>query len=112
MDDEFISNLCGNHSIYQEIINWLRTFYDAPARISEKSCVFLSGNPCTGKTYSMAKICEYLDLYVVNIDSNTCHNASQLKDIIYKSTTSSLVQSITNTSNKKSLLLTILIPCT
>jgi nucleoside-triphosphatase THEP1 len=107
MDYDFSKQLCGNHKIYNEIISWLRTFYnpECPKKISENSCIFLSGNPCIGKTYSINKICEYLDLYVINIDINSCQSSIQFTDIIFKATSSSLIQSISNVSNKKIIII-------
>lgn len=104
MIEPFIESLCGNHAIYTDILYWLRDF-DYNCRISEKSCIILSGPSCVGKTYSIKQICKYLSYYMTHIDHSTCTNVSHLKDIIFKTTTSSLVQVLTNAPNKKVIII-------
>jgi len=103
-DAHIISNLCGNQSIYNDILFWLKSFnYDE--KISENSCVFIVGNACIGKSYSVKSICNYLNLFIINIDTNNCWNTAQFKDLIFKGVTASLIQSIEKTSMKKVIIL-------
>jgi hypothetical protein len=102
--DNLINTLCGNHNIYREILSWLTNF-NYHDKLSEKSCIFVVGDPCTGKTYSFNKIFDYLHLSVTYIDTNNCANSIQFKDILFKSLTSSLIQSIENTTNNKVIFL-------
>lgn len=100
----FISSLCGNHKIYENILLWLETF-NYENRISEQSCIFVVGNSCIGKTYSLHQICKYLNYYTINIDTNNCWNSTQFKDLIFKSITSCLVQNIQNLNIKKVIII-------
>lgn len=104
MIETFIESLCGNHAIYTDILYWLKDF-DYDCRISEKSCIILSGPSCVGKTYSIKHICKYLDYYMTIIDHSTCINISQLKDIIFKTTSSSLIQVFTGAPSKKVIII-------
>jgi len=104
MDEEFLQTLCGNHKIYNLIFDWLKNI-DYTSRISEQSCIFVSGFPCTGKTYSLNKICKHANCHIINIDNNNCYNSSQLKDMIFKAATSSLVQIFTDASNNKVIII-------
>jgi nucleoside-triphosphatase THEP1 len=103
-DESFIKSLCGNQISYRDILHWLRTF-DYNTRISEKSCILVSGQSCIGKTHSIKHICKYLNADLTIIDNNRCHNACQLKDIIFKAATSSLMQILTKTSGKKIIII-------
>ena len=103
-EESFINTLCGNHNTYHKILQWLKNF-DYNKRISEQSCILVSGQPCTGKTYSIQNICKHLRADVTIIDNNKCYNSCQLKDIIFKTTTSSLVQILTNNIAKKIILI-------
>ena len=103
-DNNFINNLCGNHSIYNDILIWLRTFnYDI--KISDKSCIIVAGPTSIGKSYSINKICNYLNYEIILIDNNNCYNSQYLKDIIYKSTSSSFLQILTNNFQKKVIII-------
>ena len=96
--------MCGNHSIYNNILIWLRTFnYDI--KISDKSCIIVAGPTSIGKSYSINKICNYLNYEIILIDNNNCYNSQYLKDIIYKSTSSSFLQILTNNFQKKVIII-------
>ena len=103
-DNNFINNLCGNHSIYNDILIWLRNFnYDI--KISDQSCIIVAGPTSIGKSYSINKICNYLNYEIILIDNNNCYNSQYLKDIIYKSTSSSFLQILTNNFQKKVIII-------
>lgn len=98
--------LCGNHEIYNEIFCWLKDFIENnDDRISINSCILVSGNSCIGKTYSINKICLLLNLYVIHVNTFNCYNSGQLKDIIFKSATSSLIQDLENVSRPKVIVI-------
>ena len=102
-DKRFIGGLCGNHTIYSDILRWLRDFnYDA--KISAQSCVIVAGPTSIGKSYSIHSISKYLNCEIILIDNNNCYNAQFLKDIIYKSTSSSFIQILTNNFQKKVII--------
>lgn len=102
--EDLIKTLCGNHEIYANIACWLRDF-NYSSRISEHSCIILAGPPCIGKTYSIKHICSYLNCCVTNIDHSVCVNMVQLKDIIFKTASSSLLQILADASNKKVIVI-------
>jgi hypothetical protein len=103
-DNNFINNLCGNHIIYNDILIWLRNFnYDI--KISDQSCIIVAGPTSIGKSYSINKICNYLNYEIILIDNNNCYNSQYLKDIIYKSTSSSFLQILTNNFQKKVIII-------
>ena len=103
-DKVFIGGLCGNHSIYSDILIWLRTFnYDA--KISPQSCIIVAGPTSIGKTHSINSISKYLNYEIIVIDNNNCYNSQFLKDIIYKSTSSSFIQILTNKFQKKVIII-------
>jgi hypothetical protein len=103
-DNSFIRTLCGNHNIYSSILIWLKTFnYDI--KISEQSCIIVAGPTSIGKSYSINSICNYLNYEITLIDNNNCYNSQYLKDIIYKSTSSSFIQILTNNFKKKVIII-------
>lgn len=105
-DDTLLKSLCGNYDIYKNILEWLKNFdVISEPKISNKSCIFIAGISCIGKTHSIKQICKYLNYHIINIDSNNCYNSKQLFDIIDKGITSSLLQIIANLSPKKIILI-------
>ena len=103
-DNSFIRTLCGNHNIYSSILIWLKTFnYDI--KISAQSCIIVAGPTSIGKSYSINSICNYLNYEITLIDNNNCYNSQYLKDIIYKSTSSSFIQILTNNFKKKVIII-------
>lgn len=99
-----IGSLCGNHKVYGDILGWLESF-DYSAELSAKSCIFVVGDACIGKTYSIKHICESLHLDIYEIDSYNCYDSAQLKDLIFKASTSALVQNLQNIEKKKVILI-------
>ena len=104
MDDGLIDSLCGNHKLYREIMSWLINF-DYNKKISNNSCIIVSGDNCIGKTYSINAICNHLNYEITTIDNNNCYSSAQLKDIIYKKASSSLVQILTNNIRNKVIII-------
>jgi len=103
-DREIMNGLCGNKEIYSNIISWLRNF-NYKERISTDSCIIITGKTCVGKTYSINKICDYLNYEIININNNNCFNSEQLNDVIFKSATSSLLQVLTGNIRNKVIVI-------
>jgi Cdc6-like AAA superfamily ATPase len=103
-DREIMKGLCGNKEIYSNIISWLRNF-NYKERISTDSCIIITGKTCVGKTYSINKICDYLNYEIININNNNCFNSEQLNDVIFKSATSSLLQVLTGNIRNKVIVI-------
>jgi hypothetical protein len=86
------------------IKNWIIDSYNN-TKLSCKSCLFIMGNSGIGKTYIVNSICVELDLFVVNINSFNCGSSKQLVDLLYKSFISSLIQNLTNNTQKKIIII-------
>lgn len=93
-----------NGNINESIVEWLKAF-DYDSTLSEQSCIILTGNSGVGKTYSIQSIAKELDLFVINIDNHNCYNSQQLRDMIFKSVTSSLIQTLSNTISKNKIII-------
>lgn len=102
--EELINNLCGNHNQYKEIYEWLKDF-NYNIKISVLSCIIVAGPTCIGKTYAINEICNLLNYDITLIDNNNCYNFNTMKDIIYKTTTSSLLQILTNNIRNKVIII-------
>jgi hypothetical protein len=103
-DNKIMKELCGNKEIYSSIISWLRNF-NYKIKISTDSCIIVTGKTCVGKTYSINKICDYLNYEIININNNNCFNSEQLNDVIFKSATSSLLQVLTGNIRNKVIVI-------
>jgi hypothetical protein len=103
-DSDIMKELCGNKEIYSSIISWLRNF-NYKNKISTDSCIIITGKTCVGKTYSINKICDYLNYEIININNNNCFNSEQLNDVIFKSATSSLLQVLTGNIRNKVIVI-------
>jgi hypothetical protein len=103
-DWDIMKELCGNKDIYSSIISWLRDF-NYKKKISTDSCIIVTGKTCVGKTYSINKICNYLNYEIININNNNCFNSEQLNDVIFKSATSSLLQVLTGNIRNKVIVI-------
>jgi hypothetical protein len=103
-ENDIMKELCGNKEIYSNIISWLRNF-NYKERISTDSCIIVTGKTCVGKTYSINKICNYLNYEIININNNNCFNSEQLNDVVFKSATSSLLQVLTGNIRNKVIVI-------
>ena len=82
IEPNIMNELCGNKEIYNNILLWLRNF-NYKTKISTDSCIIVTGKTCVGKTYSINKICNYLNYEIININNNNCFNSVQLNDVIF-----------------------------
>jgi hypothetical protein len=102
--DELINGFCGNHNIYKEILTWLENF-NYNTKISPESCIIVAGATCIGKTYAINAICNYLNYDITTIDNNNCYTSVHMKDVIQKTTSSSLMQILTNNIRNKVIVI-------
>lgn len=101
-----MDSLCGNKEKYKYISEWINTQINKKdSKLSFNNFLFITGNSGIGKTYSILKICEELNLFVSYITTNNCSSSADLKDIIIKNTTSSLIQVLTNDTRKKIIVI-------
>jgi len=101
-----IEQLCGNHVEYQEILDWINDHINIkPSIISCNDLLFVSGNYGIGKTYSINKICEHLNLDTIRLTINTCISSTELLDNITKITSSSLLKILKNENRPKIILI-------
>lgn len=88
-----------------EIKEWILNSYSLNKKLSFQSCLFISGYSGIGKTYMLNEISNDLNLFIVNIDSFNCSSSLQLSDLLFKSFTSSLLQTLMNNTNKKIIII-------
>ena len=84
------------------IKNWILTPRE---KLSLDSCIFITGNSGIGKTYSINKLCNELNLFIININSFNCYTSKQLTDLLFKSFVSSLIQQLTLNTQKKVIII-------
>jgi hypothetical protein len=75
-------------------------------KISFKSCIIIYGNSGIGKTYNIFKMCNELNLNIVNITISNVSSSADLEDILYKSVTAkNFMDIISNNENKKKIII-------
>lgn len=84
---------------------WINSSYIEQTKLSINSCLFISGYSGIGKTFYINKIVEEIGLYVVNINSFNCSSSAQLSDLLMKAYVSSLIQILTNNTQKKIIVI-------
>ena len=84
------------------IKNWILTPRE---RLSLDSCLFITGNSGIGKSYAINKLCNQLDLFIININSFNCYSSKHLTDLLFKSFVSSLIQQLTLNTQKKIIII-------
>lgn len=95
------------NTIYTTVIKDFieNTLKNSDKKLSLESCIFVSGITGIGKTYNIKALCESLNLYIVNINSNNCDSSDKIIDIILKTINSSLYQIITQNEDKKIIVI-------
>ena len=88
--------------IMEYIKKWILTPKD---KLSVDSCLFVIGNSGIGKSYSINKLCQDLNLFIININSFNCCSSKQLLDLLYKAFVSSLIQQLTNNNQNKIIII-------
>lgn len=90
----------------ENIKKWILDFYNKDDKyLSFDSCLFIIGNSGIGKTYNIYNLCNELDLYIIDIDTNICISSILFNDFIIKSLTTSLIQQLTNNNKKKIIII-------
>lgn len=98
--------LYGNSEQYTLIKEWIiAQFNRNDVKISLDNFLFVTGDSGIGKSYSIKEICESLNLHVIYLTTNNCSNSSELNDNIIKSTTSSMLQILTNNIKPKIMII-------
>ena len=101
-----LSALCGNQEKYIQITEWITTQIQMPAsKLSFDNLLFVAGNSGIGKSYSIKQLCTDLTLHLVYITSSNCSSSEELKDILTKSITSSLIQKLLNDVKPKIIVI-------
>jgi nucleoside-triphosphatase THEP1 len=86
------------------IKEWIISSYNN-SKLSIKSCIFITGNSGIGKTHTILNICNELNLFAIHINSYNCCSSKQLTDLLYKGFVSSLIQNLTNNTQKKIIII-------
>jgi hypothetical protein len=97
----------GNIEKYEYIKNWITQQINDSSnkKLSLNNFIFVTGNSGIGKTYKIKNICEELNLYYIYISTHNCSSSEELKDILIKSISSSLIQILTNNNKKKIIII-------
>jgi len=89
----------------EEIKKWLNDVYNSSNKFSINSCLFIMGNNGIGKTSLINQIITDMNLFKIDINYSNCNTSLNLIDILYKSYTTSLIQILTNNTNKKIIII-------
>ena len=84
------------------IKDWILTSRN---KLSYNSCLFITGNSGIGKSYRINKLCNELDLFIININSYNCCSSKQLTDLLFKAFVSSLIQQLTHNIQNKIIII-------
>ena len=99
-------SLCGNNEKYSFIKDWIsKQLNKSEIKISLDNFLFVTGSSGIGKSFSIKKICEDLELHVVYLNTNNCSSSAELTDNLIKTTTSSLLQVLTNDTKQKIIVI-------
>lgn len=75
-------------------------------KISFKSCIIIYGNSGIGKTYNIIKICNELNLNIINITISNVTSSAEFEDILFKSVTAiNFMDIISNNVDKKKIII-------
>jgi nucleoside-triphosphatase THEP1 len=73
--------------------------------LSLNNLLFVSGHSGTGKTYMINQLCQELDLHIIYITSSNCTCSNELNDLLIKSCSSSLIQTLSNDNRAKMIVI-------
>tara|TARA_B000000441_G_C21748045_1_gene359436 strand:- start:1781 stop:2827 length:1047 start_codon:yes stop_codon:yes gene_type:complete len=87
--------------IKNEIINLIN---NPDKKISFKSCIFIYGISGIGKTYTVYKICNELNLNIVNFTSSNCNNSEEFNELLFKTITAVSFLDIISAEKKEKII--------
>jgi nucleoside-triphosphatase THEP1 len=93
---------------FTAVIKWINeqvNLQKKNMRLSTNNVLFVAGNSGIGKTYSIQKICDNLNLYVIYISTSKCNSSKELEDLITKTCSSSLLQVLLNDNKQKIIII-------
>jgi len=98
-------DLCGNEEHYEVIREWIKTRIDSKAdKLTPNYLLFVSGNSGIGKTFSIKRICEDLNLHTIILTTSNCSSSAELEDNLIKNTSSSLIQVLIKDNKDKIII--------
>ena len=102
-----VSLLCGNADKYERIKKWILSQLNdkTDKKLSLNNFIFVTGSSGIGKTHNIKEICNTLNLYVIYISTHNCGSSDELRDIMTKSITSSMIQVLTNDTKQKIIII-------
>jgi nucleoside-triphosphatase THEP1 len=93
---------------FTTVINWINDQVNLQKdnmRLSTKNVLFVAGNSGIGKTYSIQRICNNLNLHVIYISTSKCNSSKELDDLITKTCSSSMLQVLLNDTKPKIIII-------
>jgi len=101
-----MDTLCGNAEKYRQIQEWITKQLNSPEKLlSLNTFLFVSGNSGIGKTFSIKKICEIMNLHMIYISTHNCASSAELHDLLVKNTSSSMIQVLSNDKRSKIIII-------
>jgi nucleoside-triphosphatase THEP1 len=93
---------------FTTVISWINdqvNLQKDSMRLSTKNVLFVAGNSGIGKTYSIQRICNNLNLHVIYISTSKCNSSKELDDLITKTCSSSMLQVLLNDTKQKIIII-------
>jgi chromosomal replication initiation ATPase DnaA len=93
---------------FTTVISWINDQVNLQKdnmRLSTKNVLFVAGNSGIGKTYSIQRICNNLNLHVIYISTSKCNSSKELDDLITKTCSSSMLQVLLNDTKQKIIII-------
>lgn len=102
-----LDQLCGNRDKYAKIIKWIQQQLILPSTtiLSFDNLLFVSGDIGIGKSVSIRKICEALDLHIVYITTSNCSSSDELNDLLIKHCSASMIQVLLNDKRRRIIII-------
>jgi nucleoside-triphosphatase THEP1 len=105
-DTNILDSLCGNQSKYQEIIEWIKQQLELPvSTLTFNNFIFVSGDVGIGKSTSIQKICDALNLHMVHITTSNCSSSEELNDLLIKHCSASMIQVLLNDKRRRIIII-------
>lgn len=92
----------GNRFCFEDLYHWIDDKVRNPSnRMDKNCCITIIGAPGIGKTYSVEKICEALDIHIKRIDSTNCRSIKEISDMFIKMASTNLEEILMQKTRKK-----------